>query len=113
MMDVHGNSRRVGHDRRQVRTFRPAAEGHDGLDFGVVREAARARQVDGRSAGVGRVAALAHPAQIIRHAGRIAQEEPGRVDDHAVPGLGLHVETPDHRSRERLGDGVPFVSVVA
>ena len=51
--------------------------------------------------------------QPLRDAVRVAQEEGGRVDEHAAAFFGLDFEAPEHRLRERLVDGAPFGRVGA
>ena len=83
-------------------------EGQRRLDLGVLREALGPPGLDGAAGLVEPVEPLLRPPQPIGHAVGIAEEEGGRVDEHSASLLGLDLEPPVHRLRERLLDRPPL-----
>jgi hypothetical protein len=83
------------------------------LDLGVLRERLRAREEDRAAVRVDVVRALFGVAEPGDHAVGVAQEQVGRVDEHAV-GVGRRDgEAPRDRLGERLDDRAPLGRVLA
>ena len=83
-------------------------EGHDRVDFGVLRKDLGPRHVDRAARAIDAEVA---GAQARDHVDRVAQEEVGRVDQHAAVVLGRDGEAPQDRLREGVLDRAPLVGV--
>ena len=90
-----------------------AREGEERLHFRVVGKPLRPRQVERAPVAIHPEVPLPGAADPLRRAVGVAEEEVGRVHQHAVPGLGLHRKTPEDGGRESVFHGAHFLRVVA
>ncbi len=83
------------------------------FDFGVLRKGFRSRQINRAATAIDGVVALLRRAQASRDAMHVAREEVGGVDCDGIGFALLDFEAPQHRSRERVFNGVALIRIVA
>ena len=107
-----GHSLRVGGYVTDVAAGLAARERQPGLQLGVLREALQHRRDRRAAAFVERERPLAGLPEPVGDAVRVADDEVGGVDQYAPAAGRDHVEAPDDRRREGVGDGRPLGRVV-
>ena len=112
---MHGQRHRVriGCDGADFRPWIAAGQGQEGVDLDIQRKGERLVSQRRAAVAVDGEIALAGIGELAGRADRVAGQEAGEVDQHALAILGDDVGAPDDRAGEGLPGGTGFVGAGA